>query len=134
MSKREDLLKAAQVGADVQRKKLVVNFDDAYDEYKKGGNEIEIVFEGNTYLFPSEPSAEVMAYILRRGSKMTNEMGMELLQIIIGDEFLDAISKSKAPFLLIVDKVLNPILSVYGFGGAQYKPDESEGKDLIPDS
>lgn len=124
----------AQEGGEKQRKGLVVNFDQAYEAYKAEGNEIEVTFEGRTFSFPSEPSAEVMTYILRNGAKMTNEMGLDLLRIIIGEEFLEAISKSKAPFSLIVETVLNPIMQVYGFGGARHEPDGTEGNEATPES
>ena len=132
--RREELLNVAKSAGEKQRKGLVVNFDEAYEAYKSQGNEIEVTFEGETYSFPSEPSAEVMTYILRRGAKMTNEMGLELLRIIIGEQFLDAISKSRAPFSLIVETVLNPIMQVYGFGGARLENDGTEGNEPTPES
>lgn len=129
--RREDLLNSAKNAADKQSKGLIVNFDEAYDAYKAEGNEIEVTFEGKRYTFASEPSAQVMTYILKSGGRMKNEDGIHLLKTIIGDEFMDAISKSKAPFSLIVETVLNPIMEVYGFGGAKHVPDE-QGKVATP--
>lgn len=128
--KRAELIDAVKQGREEQRKGLVVNFDEAYNAYKEAGNDIQVTFEGKQYSFPAEPSAEVMTYIIRNGSKMSNDMGMHLLRIIIGDEFLEAISRSRAPFRLIVETVLHPILETYGFGGAKYEEDSGNVDNL----
>jgi len=121
----EKVVEMTQKASEHERNKLVINFDEHLSAYTEQDNDIEINFEGKTYNIPNEMTAEVFAFILRRGSTLSDANGLELLRIIIGDEFIEAMSKSKAPFRLVTDKVLNPIMAHYGMNGAKYE-DESK--------
>lgn len=114
-----------------QKQKLVIDFDQHHADYKAQNNDIEVTFDGKIYRFPAEPTAEVVASIIRNDFTMNDTKGLELLRMIIGDEFIDAMKYSKAPFRLIVENILSPILERYGFGGAKHVP---EGNDPTLDS
>ena len=114
-----------------QKQKLVIDFDQHHAEYKAENNDIEVTFDGKVYRFPSEPTAEVVASIIRNDFTMNDSKGLELLRMIIGDEFIEAMTSSKAPFRLIVENILSPILERYGFGGARHIP---EGNEQTPAS
>lgn len=109
-----------------QQAKLVIDFDQHLSEYKALNNDIEVTFDGKVYHFPSEPTAEVVSYIIRNDFKMSDTKGLEILRMIIGDEFIEAMTQSKAPFRLVVENVLSPILERYGFGGAKHEPEGNE--------
>jgi hypothetical protein len=109
-----------------QQAKLVIDFDQHHKEYIAQNNDIEVTFDGKVYKFPSEPTAEVVSYIIRNNFRMTDVMGLEVLRMIIGDEFVEAMHKSKAPFRLVVENVLSPILERYGFAGARHEPEGNE--------
>lgn len=115
-----------------QQGKLVIDFDQHHAEYKAQNNDIEVTFDGNLYRFPAEPTAEVVACIIRNDFTMSDARGLELLRMIIGNEFIEAMTKSQAPFRLVVENVLSPILERYGFGGARHE--EPSGNALTPDS
>ena len=132
--RKQQLLDAAKQAGEQQRKGLKIDFDQAYEAYKDDGNEISVMFEGNEYSFPSELPAHVMAMFINKGFKMSDADGLEFLRVIIGDEFIQAISKSRAPMRLITETVISPILQVYGFTGASHMDEGAQGNAQTPDS
>lgn len=132
--RKHDLLESAKQAGEVQRKRLSIDFDQAFEAYKADGNEITVKFEGKEYSFPAELPASVMAMVMKNGFKLSDSDGIKMLSIIIGDEFIQAISESRAPMRLITETVINPIMEVYGFSGAKHVDEEAEGNAPTPDS
>jgi hypothetical protein len=93
-----------------------------------------VKFEGKDYSFPAELPASVMAMVMKSGFKLSDSDGIKMLSIIIGDEFIQAISNSRAPMRLITETVINPIMEVYGFSGARHVDEEEPGNEQTPDS
>lgn len=121
--KKLDKIKAAsqataEAGAK-QREALVIDFDAFHEEYKAQGNEISIMFGGKKYKLPSEPTGEVFVFMLRKmnDGAMSDEDSLTILEMALGDEFIQAVGKSQAPIKLVMEKIFAPIMKQWGFGG-----------------
>jgi predicted nucleotide-binding protein (sugar kinase/HSP70/actin superfamily) len=132
--RKQELLNAAKQAGEQQRKGLKIDFDQAYEAYKADGNEISVTFEGREYSFPSELPASVMATLIEKGFKLSDMEAIEMLRDVIGDDFIKAIRKSRAPLSLITETVINPIFKNFGFTGATHVDEGAQGNALTPDS
>ena len=132
--RREKLRGAFETFQESKKEALVIDFDEAKEEYQKDHPPIKIKFEGKVYEAPESVTTEIMLFIIESmdNGVLSDEQAMKLLPMIFGDEITAAMKKSKAPFPLISEKILEPIMKYWGFD--QSKGYVEEKNVTTPDS
>lgn len=134
--RRQELNQALELVKSKQQDDLVIDFDQAVEEYRQKNSPIKIKFGGRYYEAPRDAPADVMMFIIRNteGGAMSDEDLHRFMGMVLGQEFLDALAKSNVPLKLVGDKVTTRIFEEWNIGGQKGYVEETEKKPKTPGS
>lgn len=119
MDYSKELNKATEKHAEQDRKRLIIDFDEAVKEQK--AEPIVVVFKGEEYSLPANAPAWLPLFINRHTSEngiVSDKHNLELIERLLGSEFADKILNSDnfVSFELVNTKILQPVMEQWGLG------------------
>lgn len=116
-SQIEALNRETQKEAKNERKRLIIDFDEAVKEQK--AEAIEVKFDGQVFELPSTPPAWLPLFINRHKNDdgvIDDEYNLEIVERLLGDEFASKIMDSSnfVSFELVNEKILSPVFEHWG--------------------
>lgn len=113
------------------RKKLIIDFDEALREQK--AEVVEVNFDGQTFELPASPPAWLPLFINKHQSNgvVPDEANLEIIERLLGEEFASKIldGSNFISFQLINDKILSPVFEHWGMEFS-----DTTGNETIPSS
>lgn len=113
-----------------QEKALVIDFDAAYDEWKSTEGTFPVQFRGKIYRVPASQPMRY-AYLIARhciqnvdGKRMLivpEEIASELLELQLGKEFLEDLSKSDVSMDFVYQTIVPQIAKKWGLNVVEGK-------------
>jgi len=113
-----------------ERKKLIIDFDEAVKEQK--AEAIEVKFDGQMFELPSTPPAWLPLFINRHQNEngvIDDSKNLEIIEKLLGSEFASRIldADNFVSFELVNDKILEPVFAHWGM-----ELNDESGKEKIP--
>jgi len=100
-----------------ERKKLIIDFDEAVEEQRSEA--IEVKFDGQLFKLPSTPPAWLPLFINRHQDEngvVDDSKNLEIIEKLLGEGFASKIldADNFVSFELVNDKILEPVFSHWG--------------------
>jgi len=100
-----------------ERKKLIIDFDEAVAEQK--ADAIEVKFDGQVFKLPSTPPAWLPLFINRQQNEdgvIDDMKNLEIIERLLGEEFASKIldADNFISFQLVNDRILSPLFNEWG--------------------
>lgn len=122
--KRQKFLdqKAEQV-AESKKEELLVDFDEAYQEYKNKEVPLVVRFMGEKFEVPRKRPVGVTVWTARKQTEgaISDDQYYTLLQKIFGERFIQKMEECDAPLEFVTKNVMEPLYKKWGVKGGQYK-------------
>lgn len=121
---RLDVLdRALEQGGKEQEQELLVDFDEAYEEYKKKETPLVVKFMGELFEVPRKRPTNVMLFTARnqKDGMLPDDKYYEMLEMILGKRFIQRLEETNAPLDFVTETVMNPITEKWGVKGTGYK-------------
>lgn len=115
----KELNKATEKHAKKDRKRLIIDFDEAVKE--KGSDPIVVKFQGNEYELPANAPAWLPIFINRHtddNGVVSDKHNLDLIVRLLGEEFADKImdAGNNVSFELVNTAILQPVMEQWGLG------------------
>lgn len=106
-----------------QSEELLVDFDQAYEEYRQKEVPLVVKFMGETFEVPRSRPVGVTIYTARnqKDGGLSDDKYYTLLEKVFGKRFIDKMEECNAPLDFVTEKVMTPLLEKWGVGGTGYK-------------
>lgn len=106
-----------------QEEELLVDFDEAYEEYKRKEVPLVIKFMGETFEVPRKRPMNVMLFTARnqKDGMLSDDKYYQMLEMVLGKRFIQKLEETDAPLDFVTEKVMNPITEKWGIKGTGYK-------------
>lgn len=106
-----------------QKEELLVDFDQAYQEYREKEVPLVVKFLGEKFEVPRSRPVGVTIYTARnqKDGGLTDEKYYTLLEKVFGKRFIDKMEECDAPLDFVTEKVMTPLFEKWGVKNTGYK-------------
>lgn len=124
----EALDQAEKEGKQEQEESLVLDFDEARQEYEREHQSIAVKMNGKTFQLPPEIPFPLFTFYQRHCLKKVNgkvmfevpdDRIMEFLELMFGKDILQEIEDSNMTIPFVMTRVVPGIMEKWGFGGKE---------------
>lgn len=127
MDYSKELKKESEKHSKAERKKLIIDFDEAIEEQK--AEAIVVKFQGEEFNLPPNAPAWLPLFINRHSGDdgvVSDKHNLELVEKLLGKEFADKILESSnfISFELVNTKILQPVMDQWGL---QFRDESKNG-------
>lgn len=110
---------ATKKHVDKERKRLIIDFDEAVKEQQS--EPIEVQFQGDSYYLPANAPAWLPIFINRHTDEngvVSDKHNLEMIERLLGSKFADKIldADNSVSFEIVNTAILQPVMEEWGLG------------------